>query len=59
MIVLFVAGLIIFSYLLIAGAIVGLAIFSVMWLREKFFPTKKMMRKDEPQKKGRIIDHEK
>jgi len=62
-VVLFILGLIFFSYLLIIGAIVGLILFGIAYLRAKFFQQK--VKKTEPSsthKKvhhGRTIDHEK
>lgn len=53
LIVLFVVGLVLLSYLLIFGAIVGLCLFAFTWLREKLFNNK------ENKKSGRTIDHDK
>lgn len=54
MLVAFVFGIILFSYLLIYGAIVGIVLFSLLWLKEKLFPAKKS-----DNKSGRIIEHDK
>ena len=57
MIVILIAGLILFSYLLIFGALVGVILFLVAWLRNKLFPTKDLTTKPPP-KEGRTIDHD-
>ena len=54
MIVLLVAGIVILSYLLIAGAVVGLILFGVTWVKERFFGGKT---KNSLTKRGRTIDH--
>ena len=54
MIVLLVAGVIILSYLLIAGAIIGLILFAVAWVRDRFFNHKP---NSTMPKKGRTLDH--
>lgn len=41
-IVLIVVGFVILSYLLIFGALVGLALFTMAWIKNKFFPSKQM-----------------
>ncbi len=56
-IVLLVVGFIIFSYLLIFGALVGLVLFVLNWLREKLFPQKEL-KLPEKKRKGRTIDHD-
>jgi hypothetical protein len=56
-IVALVAGLILFSYLLLYGAIVGIILFVILWFKEKFFPNKKIQSK-RPTQQGRIIDHD-
>jgi len=60
MIFIFVAGLIILSYILIFGALIGLILFAIQKLREKFFsqhsnPSHKLKKVE---RKGRIIDHD-
>lgn len=57
--VIFVIGIIFLSYLLILGAIVGLALFVVAWLKEKFFPVKDLQKQERKPRKGRTIDHDK
>jgi hypothetical protein len=56
-----IAGLILFSYLLILGALVGLALFVITWVKEKFFPSKSLSTRERPElkRKGRTFDHEK
>lgn len=53
-IVAFAFGIMLLAYLLFFGAIIGFILFSILWIRDKFFPTKKVV----PAKKtdGRIID---
>lgn len=41
-IVLIVVGFVILSYLLIFGALVGMALFTIAWIKNALFPTKKM-----------------
>lgn len=48
--VLFVAGIILLSYLLITGAVVGILLFLIAWLREKFLSSRRS---------PRIIEHKK
>lgn len=57
-IVALVAGLILFSYLLIFGAIVGVVLFVLSWAKEKFFPSKQITTYKEKPKQGRTFDHE-
>lgn len=56
-IVAFAFGLILLTYLFIFGAIVGLILFLINWIRAKFFPTKKMTKHNKPT--GRTFDQEK
>lgn len=51
-IVAFLFGLMLLTYLFVFGAIVGLALFGITWLKEKFFSPKKQL-----VKRGRTIDH--
>lgn len=53
-IVFFAFGLVILAYLFMIGAIVGLILFLISWLRIKFFPTKTPVKRKK--KSGRIID---
>lgn len=57
LIVVFIAGIVIFSYLLILGALVGLVLFALTWLREKMFPSKQLVKKNK-HRRGDVIDHE-
>ena len=57
MLVILVAGFVLLSYLLIWGAIVGLVLFVIAWLREKLFPSRQMTQVDKPES-GRIIEHD-
>ena len=45
-------GIVILAYLFLFGAIVGLILFSITWIRQKFFPNKVV----KSVKKGRTID---
>ena len=53
-IVFFAFGLVILAYLFMIGAIVGLILFLISWLRIKFFPPKTPVKRKK--KSGRIID---
>jgi hypothetical protein len=57
MLVILVIGFILLSYLLIWGAIVGMVLFLIAWIKEKLFPTRQMTRTEKSQS-GRIIDHD-
>ncbi|HLB41327.1 MAG TPA: hypothetical protein VJN02_00495 [Gammaproteobacteria bacterium] len=52
-IVAFIFGIMLLAYLFFFGAIIGLILFIVTWIRQKFFPTKTSI---QIIKKGRIID---
>jgi len=52
--VVFIAGIILFSYLLILGALLGLILFVIQWIREKFSKPKQEMTRS-----GRTFDHKK
>ncbi len=56
MLVILVVGLILLSYLLIWGALVGLVLFFIAFIKEKFFPSRQLTKVNKP---GRIIDHDK
>lgn len=58
-IVIFVAGIILFSYLLVLGAVVGLVLFFIAWLREKFSPSRQIVKPQQKPPVGRTFDHEK
>ncbi|MDR3478182.1 MAG: hypothetical protein P4M14_09155 [Gammaproteobacteria bacterium] len=53
--VLLIVGIILLSYLLVFGALIGLALFGIAWLREKLFPSKNVSTEV---KQGRTIDHD-
>lgn len=60
-IVLFVIGLVIFSYLLIIAAIVGFILFAINFIRTKFFKKEDQIHtyhKDQEKQQGRIIEYE-
>jgi ABC-type transport system involved in cytochrome bd biosynthesis fused ATPase/permease subunit len=61
MIVLLVVGFVIFSYILMFGALVGVVLFVVAWIRETFFSPKdkNLMKRETDKKPGRVIDHDK
>ena len=52
-IVAFAFGIMLLAYLFIFGAFIGLILFTISWIREKFFPNKKPL---SMKKKGRIIN---
>jgi hypothetical protein len=56
MVVLFVVGLVIISYLLIFGALVGLCLFVIAWVREKLI-RKNNYPEVKKNRNGRTIDH--
>ena len=56
-IVLFAIGIILFSYLLILGAVVGFILFFATWIKEKFFPGKAMSQ-PKATKVGRTFEHD-
>lgn len=58
--VLFIVGFVLLSYLLIAGAVIGLVLFIIAWFKEKLFPTKHVIKRQPPSddRPGRTIDHE-
>lgn len=58
MLVLFVLGLILFSYLLIIGAIVGMILFALTWLRDKIFPPKEIGPHQKKETQGRTFEHD-
>lgn len=57
-IVALVAGLVLFSYLLIFGAIVGMVLFAMTWIRDRFFPKKDMTVHRKPPRQGQTYDHD-
>jgi hypothetical protein len=50
----FAFGILLLAYLFLFGALVGIILFIISWIREKFFPTKNII--TQHKKKGRIID---
>ncbi|RDI46520.1 hypothetical protein [Aquicella lusitana] len=54
-IVAFVLGIMLLAYLFLFGAIVGLILFVIAWIRQKFFPAKTVAR-TKKRTSGRIID---
>jgi hypothetical protein len=57
LIVVFIAGMVIFSYLLFWGVLVGLVLFAVSWIKRTFFSTKSPIDQAEKPRRGRIIEH--
>lgn len=57
MLVILIVGFILLSYLLIWGAIIGLVLFLIAWVREKLFPSRQLTKTDKSTS-GRIIDHD-
>lgn len=57
MIVLLVLGLIVFSYLLIFGALVGLVLFMITWIKDRFFRKNRKKSAQLKHKSGHTIDH--
>ncbi len=53
-IVAFAFSIVILAYLFLLGAIIGFILFSISWIRNRFFPPKSII-KHQP-KSGRIID---
>ena len=56
MIVVFIVGLIFFSYIFIFAVIVGAILYAMAYVRLKFFTRKKPAQK--PESKGRVIEHD-
>lgn len=52
-IVAFAFGIVLLAYLFMLGALVGIVLFLIAWVRQKFFPKKTIVIK---KKSGRIID---
>lgn len=57
-IVAFAFGLVLLMYLLVFGAIVGLALYVIAWIKDKFFRSKQMTTYKHKEKQGRTIDHD-
>jgi len=58
LLVLVVVGVILFSYLLLFGAMVGLILFGVAWIKGLFSRNKQKYPAAYHKKQGRIIDHD-
>ncbi len=58
MIVLLVAGIIVFSYLLMVGALIGLVLFAFSWIKNRLFRDKSNLPANPKTKTGRTIDHD-
>ncbi len=56
-IVVILGGMILFAYLLLFGAIVGVVLFIISKIRAKFFPSKKMATRQEPPRTGRTFEN--
>jgi hypothetical protein len=52
-IVAFLFGMLLMAYLFVFGALLGLALFMISWVRERFFPTKTIVKRS-----GRTIDQD-
>jgi predicted lipid-binding transport protein (Tim44 family) len=55
---LLIAGFVILAYVLIFGALIGLILFGIRWLREKFSAKQSPQTFHEVEQKGRTIDHD-
>jgi hypothetical protein len=53
----FFLGMLVMAYVFVFGALLGMALFAVAWVRQKFFSgkSKRLVRS----RQGRTIDHEK
>ena len=58
MLVVLIAGFILFSYLLILGGIVGLVLFIIAGVREKLFHTRDVTLHKRQSQQGRTFDHD-
>lgn len=54
-IVAFAFGIVLLAYLFFFGAMIGLFLFLISWIRQRFFPSKKVVKSVKP-RKGQIID---
>lgn len=55
-IVAFAFGILILAYLFLIGAIVGLGLFLISWIRERLYPPKTITKVQKQQRKGRTFD---
>ena len=53
-IVAFAFGMMLLVYLFLFGAMIGLVLFTITWIRNKFFPPKTLIKR--PKKTGRTFD---
>jgi hypothetical protein len=53
----FIIGIIILSYILIFGALIGLVLFVIKWIRDKL-SSKSVDERKKVSKSGRVIDHD-
>lgn len=58
MLVVLAFGIILFSYVLILGAIIGFVLYVIAIIREKLFSSKNLTKPSEPKRRGRIIEHD-
>jgi hypothetical protein len=58
MLVVLAFGILLFSYVLILGALVGFVLYIIAIVRDKFFSSKHVVKTDKPKNSGRIIDHD-
>lgn len=58
MLVLLVIGIVLFSYILILGAIVGSVLFLIAFIRDKLFLSRHVTKTQPQEKAGRIIEHD-
>ena len=56
-IVILIAGMIVLSYLLIFGALVGLVLFVFAWIKDRFFNKRTDLPTATKSRRGRTIDH--
>lgn len=59
LLVMTVVGIMIFSWLLLLGAVTGLCLYALYWIRERFFPDTSRPSSRKPfVRTGRVIDHD-
>jgi hypothetical protein len=54
-IVAFIFGLIVMAYIFVVGAIVGMGLFAIAWIRQRFFANKDIA---VPKRQSRTINHD-
>ena len=52
----FAFGLLLLTYLFVFGALIGLGLFLISWVKQRFFPSKQIM-KPPVERRGETIDH--